>query len=123
MRTQAFGGAPPCRAASPPWRGVPFFRSQVALRGYVRGCACYRRRLVIEVGGAQHGDAERSRHDAVRDTVLAGEGFGALSIASQNVRANLEGVLTALRLALCETLTPAAQPPTLSTRGRENRWS
>ena len=61
---------------------------------------CYGRRLVIEIDGAQHGTDPERTHDAIRDSVLAREGFRTLRFLATDVSRNLEGVGLAVRESL-----------------------
>ena len=93
-------------------RGEGFhFRRQAPFRGYFLDFVCYAHRLVIEVDGAQHGEQEAARHDAIRDAVLAREGFRTLRFAAVDVLGNLEGVVAAIRLALTPPPGAARHPP------------
>ncbi len=76
------------------------FRRQAPFRSYILDFVSYRDRLVIEVDGAQHGSGEQMARDAVRDAVLAREGFATLRFLAADVLANLEGVTWAIREAL-----------------------
>jgi len=84
------------------------FRRQAPFRGYVLDFVCYARRLVVEVDGDQHGRAAQATHDAVRDAVLAGEGFRTLRFAAVDVLRNLEGVTIVIRANLS---APHPDPP------------
>jgi very-short-patch-repair endonuclease len=54
-------------------RLAPFkFRRQVPFQSYILDFVCFEKRLVVEVDGSQHAS---SRADAVRDGLLASEGF------------------------------------------------
>ena len=73
------------------------FRRQAPFRGYFLDFACFADRLVIEVDGAQHGFEAHAAQDAVRDRVLAGEGFETLRFLAVDVLGNLEGVALVIR--------------------------
>jgi len=89
------------------------FRRQAPFRGYVLDFVCYSHRLVIEVDGCQHGADLQAGRDAIRDAVLAREGFSTLRIQATDVMQNLEGGTIMIRQAV------ATPTPTLPTRGRE----
>jgi very-short-patch-repair endonuclease len=82
-------------------------RRQTPFRGYYLDFVCFERRLVIEVDGSQHAEA---KHDVVRDSVLAREGFQTLRIWNAEVMDNLEGVLETILHTLAE------RPPTRALR-------
>ncbi|MDA8049639.1 MAG: DUF559 domain-containing protein [Rhodospirillales bacterium] len=93
-------------------RGEGFhFRRQAPFRGYFLDFACYAHRLVVEVDGAQHEEPEQARHDTIRDAVLARQGFRTLRFAALDVLGNLDGVVTAIRLALGETMPGPSDHP------------
>jgi very-short-patch-repair endonuclease len=48
------------------------FRRQEPFRNYILDFVCFDKRLVIEIDGSQHAESQR---DAVRDAILAAEGF------------------------------------------------
>jgi very-short-patch-repair endonuclease len=75
-------------------------RRQVPFRGYYLDFACHARRLVIEVDGFQHGDDAQAAHDAVRDRILARQGYRVLRFWAGEVRGNLGGVMDQIVLAL-----------------------
>jgi very-short-patch-repair endonuclease len=96
------------------------FRRQAPLRGYYLDFVCFSRRLVIEVDGRQHGEDLQAEHDAVRDGVLAGEGFRVLRFQAVEVMQNLEGVAVAVREALA---APGVRPPPRpSPQGGGGSW-
>jgi very-short-patch-repair endonuclease len=90
------------------------FRRQAPFRGYVLDFVCYGKRLVIEVDGATHDIETRLADDAVRDAVLAREGFRTLRFAAADVLRDLEGV----SIAITEALAATPHPRPLPTRGR-----
>jgi very-short-patch-repair endonuclease len=89
------------------------FRRQAPVRGYFLDFACYSHRLVIEVEGCQHGIDLQAGHDAIRDAVLAREGFSTLRVQATDVMKNLEGMTIMIRRAV------AAPTPALPTMGSE----
>ena len=80
-------------------RGVRF-RRQAPFRGYYLDFVCFDRRLVVEIDGGQHGEAFQKAHDAVRDAVLAREGFRVLRFWNADVNRNFEGVAEAIWAAV-----------------------
>jgi very-short-patch-repair endonuclease len=54
------------------------FRRQAPFRGYYLDFVCFDRRLVVELDGGQHADVPQADHDAVRDAILARQGFTVL---------------------------------------------
>ena len=67
------------------------FRRQVVLQGYIVDFYAASVRLIIEVDGAYH--AQRSRSDARRDRRLRAAGYQVLHVSSEEVLADLAGVV------------------------------
>jgi very-short-patch-repair endonuclease len=101
------------------------FRRQVRLAGYVADFACHTPKLVVELDGAQHGDAVA--YDTARTKALNDEGYEVLRFWNNDVFDALEGVVDrirhAVRLPTTFTYTHLKQSqtptPTLPARGRE----
>ena len=75
-------------------------RRQAPFRGYFLDFVCFDRRVVIEVDGAHHKEGEQSARDAVRDAVLACQGFKVLRFENGVIRQNLDGVMYSILTAL-----------------------
>jgi very-short-patch-repair endonuclease len=73
------------------------FRRQHPVGPYVLDFYCPEARLAVEVDGQQHGDPERSEHDRRRTAWLATQDIAVLRIAAEDVRTNLDGILTWIR--------------------------
>lgn len=73
------------------------FRRQHPLEAYVLDFYCPEARLAVEVDGQQHGDPERSEHDRRRTAWLAKQDIQVLRVSAEDVRVNLDGVLTWIR--------------------------
>lgn len=84
------------------------FRRQAPFRGYFLDFVSFSDHIVVEVDGEQHGTEARQTHDAVRDAVLAREGFRTLRFSAADVLCNLEGVSIAIR---AEFSAPHPTPP------------
>jgi very-short-patch-repair endonuclease len=76
------------------------FRRQAPFRGYFLDFVCYRRRLVIEVDGRQHGDDRQADHDLVRDRILMREGFVVLRFSASAVVRDADSVMEQVIAAL-----------------------
>jgi very-short-patch-repair endonuclease len=87
------------------------FRRQTPFRGYYLDFVCFSRRLVVEVDGGQHGDPDAETHDAVRDAVLAHEGFQTIRVWNADVNTNLDGVMQLILATLHQrpTFPPGAR--------------
>jgi len=92
-----------------PFRKEGFqFRRQAPLRGYILDFVCFDRRLIVEVDGASHDHADRTRKDRVRDAVLAREGFLTLRFKNETIRDGVDGVIEEVRMQ-CRT-APTRSP-------------
>jgi very-short-patch-repair endonuclease len=76
------------------------FRRQATIRPYFADFACHTTRLVIEIDGGQHGHAAQFKHDLKRDAYLSRNGYRVLRFWNNDVRQNIEGVLS----VICEAL-------------------
>ena len=73
------------------------FRRQVPIGPFIADFVCFEARLVIEVDGGQHADSVQDRR---RDRWFAANKFRVMRFWNNEVRSNLEGVLTLLAEAL-----------------------
>ena len=78
-------------------QGAKFSR-QMPVGPFFADFLCRELALVVELDGVSH-DAAPER-DAPRDAWMAGEGFSVLRFTNADVRENVEGVVTAIRLAV-----------------------
>jgi very-short-patch-repair endonuclease len=76
------------------------FRRQVPIGSYIMDFVSFERRLVVEIDGGQHAEAESRDYDKQRTTWLKSRGFRVLRFWSDDVLTNLEGVLTRILDAL-----------------------
>lgn len=88
--------------------GVRFSR-QMPVGPFFADFLCRELRLVIELDGFSH-DLEPER-DASRDRSMAREGYAVLRFANADVFANVEGVVTAIRLAVERLRASGLVPP------------
>ena len=72
------------------------FRRQAPVGRFIVDFADYKRRLVIEVDGGQHGLTAGAERDAARDDWLTAQGFTVLRVWNAEVCANLDGVMQAV---------------------------
>ncbi len=89
------------------WRRIRYrqifghkFRRQAPIGPFIVDFLCVEQRLVIELDGGQHGMAGGQASDAVRDRVLAAQGFAVLRFWNNEVAENLDGVLERIAEAL-----------------------
>ncbi|MDP2756949.1 MAG: DUF559 domain-containing protein [Desulfurivibrionaceae bacterium] len=71
------------------------FRRQQPIEMYIVDFVSFDKRIVIELDGGQHAEAERK--DQQRDACLAINGFSVLRFWNNDVFENLEGVLEIIR--------------------------
>jgi very-short-patch-repair endonuclease len=69
------------------------FRRQSPFRGYYLDFVEHDAKLVIEIDGSQHFDAEQVTYDRMRERVLAREGYATIRFDNSAVDKNLDGVL------------------------------
>ncbi len=67
---------------------------------YVADFVCHEQRLVIELDGGQHSEAEHEATDAERDAWLASRGYRVLRFWNNDVMTNLDGVLQSIERLL-----------------------
>ncbi|OYY73928.1 MAG: ATP-dependent RNA helicase HrpA [Gammaproteobacteria bacterium 28-57-27] len=84
------------------------FRRQQPLGAYTVDFVCLDRRVVIELDGGQHAEAEG--YDRTRDAWLKAQGFEVMRFWNKEVLQNLEGVLTVVYDALARPAAPSPQP-------------
>ncbi len=77
----------------------PFFH-HLRYGTYVLDFLFFTERLAIELDGESHSAASAPARDARRDAWLQAQGVRVLRFANRDVMENLEGVVTAIRMAL-----------------------
>jgi len=82
------------------------FRRQATIGPYFADFACHTTKLVIEIDGGQHGQAAQFKRDVKRDAYLRRNGYRVLRFWNNDVRENIEGVLS----LICEALNRANAP-------------
>ena len=76
------------------------FRRQHPVGDYIVDFISLEQNLIIELDGGQHAEPEHKHKDAKRDRYFTGRGFRVLRFWNNEVLANLNGVLEAIRLAV-----------------------
>jgi very-short-patch-repair endonuclease len=84
------------------------FRRQVPRAGYIVDFACPRRKVMIEVDGAQHGFDTHRRRDRVRDAKLTADGFFMLRFWNHEIDDNLDGVVETIFAACMRAASRAS---------------
>lgn len=95
------------------------FRRQVWIGSYIADFFCAEAKLVVELDGSQHSDADA--YDTRRDASLAEAGYRTLRFWNNDVTGNLDGVLETI-LSACGARLPSpsrrfAAGPSLSLKG------
>ena len=76
------------------------FRRQHPIGPYFADFACVRERLVVELDGGQHAQADDQTRDARRTQFLQAHGWRVLRFWNHEALANLDGVLQVIAMAL-----------------------
>ena len=74
------------------------FRRQHPVGTYVLDFYCPAAKLAVEVDGQIHSETDQADRDRRRTAWLATQGIAVLRIAAEDVRTNLDGILTWIRL-------------------------
>ncbi|MCL7489400.1 MAG: DUF559 domain-containing protein [Desulfobulbaceae bacterium] len=85
------------------------FRRQQPIEGYIVDFVSFEKRIVIELDGGQHGDAQAE--DRQRDGCLTMNGFTMLRFWNNEVFENVEGVLEVIRQQCLAGVPPTPRPP------------
>jgi len=75
------------------------FRRQVVVGRYIADFVCFEARLVVEADGGQHCD---SAGDAARTAWFRNRGFRVIRFRNNEILGNLDGVVTAILLAIAD---------------------
>ena len=81
------------------------FRRQQPIGPYIVDFVCFEAKLVLELDGGQHVQAETT--DRARDTWLRAQGFRVLRFWNNDVMENLDGVLARIMENLTRSATNA----------------
>ncbi len=76
------------------------FQRQVPLQTYIVDFICFERRLVVEIDGLSHEDAEQIAADSARDAWLQSQGFRVLRLPNELVIGSTELAVARIRTAL-----------------------
>ena len=68
------------------------FRRQFPVAGYIVDFACPAKRLIIELDGTHHGEAEAASADQTRSKRLADDGWTVLRLWNADVLSDIDGV-------------------------------
>lgn len=84
------------------------FKSQVWLGPFIADFCCWEAQLIVEVDGSQH--AEQIGYDHARSAHLDKSGYFVLRFWNNEVLANLDSVLTAIRAELLSRVPSPSRP-------------
>ena len=90
------------------------FRRQTPIGPFIVDFVCHDARLIIEIDGAQHFEAEHEQRDARRDAYLRGRGYRVLRFNNRDVLSNRNGVLERIAEAV---LGASPSPPSPASGG------
>jgi very-short-patch-repair endonuclease len=90
------------------------FRRQAPIGPFIVDFVCHDAKLIVEIDGGQHFEAEHERRDARRDAFLAREGYRVLRFSNHDVMTNRSGVLEAIAEAV---LGASPSPPSPASGG------
>jgi len=79
------------------------FRRQHPIGSYIVDFVCLELRLIVEADGGQHSEL-RAAHDVARTEWLEARGYKVLRFWNNDILANTDGVIEAIRIALKEKL-------------------
>ena len=98
------------------WRGLrnrgegAKFRRQFPIGPYVADFVCIAARLIIELDGPPHDEAEQRLHDKSRDAWLRSQGWRILRFSNDLVIGGGNIVLDEIRKAIGESASPSSRP-------------
>jgi very-short-patch-repair endonuclease len=73
---------------------------QAVIGKFIADFVCYERRLIVEVDGPSHEDAEQQAKDRMRDVSLGEQEFRVLRLPNELVIASTELAVARIRAAL-----------------------
>jgi leucyl-tRNA synthetase len=97
------------------------FRRQHPIAGYIPDFVCLEKKLIVEIDGTYHTEAEQIKFDAARESWLAEQGFTMIRFTNYEVNNSLNTVLKNIEQALSnkESISEAAvSSPSPLERGR-----
>lgn len=86
------------------------FRKQAPIGNYIVDFVCLKQKLIVELDGAQHGNAAGRVHDAGRDKFLSESGYRVLRFWNDEVFKNMDMVLNTIYENLAHECPGVAEP-------------
>ena len=103
--------------------GLKFSR-QMPIAGYFGDFVCRSKRLVVELDGSQHGDADAAAYDTDRTSALKVAGYRVIRFWNNDLTSNMAGVLeTIVNAAGLTGREPTPAPSRKREGGRSARAS
>jgi very-short-patch-repair endonuclease len=98
------------------------FRRQAAIGRFIVDFVCFDCRLIIELDGGQHNEANAKEYDRNRTDWLKSQGFRVLRFWNHDVFESGNAIAELIWNAIREATSTVAQPPspTLPSEGRES---
>ncbi len=96
------------------------FRRQAAIGPYIVDFVCFSRKLIVELDGPQHEEADAVRHDENRTRWLAAHGYRVLRFRNHRLDEEVQLVVDEILHAL-EVEAPMAGPPLSPALSAEER--
>jgi very-short-patch-repair endonuclease len=93
------------------------FRRQATIGPYFADFACHRSRLVIELDGGQHNEADHIARDGARTDELKSRGYRVLRFWNNDVLGNVVGVMETIAAAVRDAGPPPPTPPRHASHG------
>jgi len=93
------------------------FRRQKPIGTYIADFVCEASKLIVELDGGQHFEAEQQKRDMRRDAFLRGKGYRVLRFNNHDVMSNKNGVLDTIAAAIASSPSPTL--PRKRGRGRD----
>ncbi|MDD5395268.1 MAG: DUF559 domain-containing protein [Thiothrix sp.] len=86
------------------------FHRQYAIGYYIVDFVCRAEKLIVELDGAHHAEADQVEYDHIRTQFLVAQGYRVLRFWNADIEQSLSKTLEAIRTAL-KTLTPQLPLP------------
>lgn len=86
------------------------FRRQYVIEQYIVDFICVSERLIVELDGMHHADAEQAAYDEVRSQFLQAAGYRILRFWNHHVEQDIADVLDTIKRAIDRELRPSPQP-------------
>ena len=86
------------------------FRRQATIGPYYADFACHEQKLIIEIDGGQHTEADQIERDERRSVFLASRGYRVLRFWNDDVLGNIDGVMSVIVEALDAAAAPTPDP-------------